>query len=170
MEVWRWRTRYPLANASRSALTWSLCVRVSTLICLRSTVWSVSENVLTQKYDAGETGHHPLVLRRLSHSLRHPCPWPAVAEERQAEILPVLRTVRQHDCTDVVEGLHRESAGVGRCLEPQRRHPGPPADLCRADAPAARNNQAFPYAPLQIPLCWPGGRPPCHPARKTRLG
>src|SRR5437660_5915833 len=67
-----------------------------------------------------EAGHHPLEPERLAHALRDRGPRPVVAVERQAKILPELRTVSLDTSAQLVEYLEGQTAGIGSRLEHER--------------------------------------------------
>jgi hypothetical protein len=85
---------------------------VGTLILLRSSVKSVSENALMQKYAAGEASHHPLQPERLANPFRSFGSRAVVTVERHAEILPELRAVGENPGPYLVEHFHRRLAAV----------------------------------------------------------
>src|SRR5437879_64288 len=75
---------------------------------------------LDAKVGRREAGHHPLEPERLAHAVRDLGTRPVVAVERQAEILPELRTVSLDTSAQLVEYLEGQTAGVGSRLEHER--------------------------------------------------
>src|SRR6202048_2762115 len=71
-----------------------------------------------------EARHHALQPERLAHAFRDLRPWAVVAVERQAEILPELRTVGDDAGAKAVKHRDRQAARVGGRLQHQRRYRG----------------------------------------------
>jgi hypothetical protein len=68
-----------------------------------------------------EAGHHALEPERLADALGDLRARAVVAVERQAQFLPELRPIGEHGGPELVEGLDRRAAGVGRRLEHEWR-------------------------------------------------
>ena len=68
-----------------------------------------------------EAGHHALQPERFAHAFRDLGARPVVAVEGQAEVLPELRAIGLHAGAELIEGLDRRAAGIGRGLQHQRR-------------------------------------------------
>jgi hypothetical protein len=63
----------------------------------------------------------PLQPDGFAHALQDLRARPVVAVERHGEVLEELRAVAQHALTDAVEDIDRQTAGIGRRLQHQRR-------------------------------------------------
>src|SRR6202521_3932644 len=64
-------------------------------------------------------GHHPLKPERVPQALRDLGARPVGAIERRTEILKKLRAVVADSSADLVERVHRQSAGIGGRLQHQ---------------------------------------------------